>query len=92
MCFLKNQEKVQKANLRNTARQDLFEARVKNYFGQLSFEGMMMIVAAGRKAQNYYHYLTMSSLPFFTELLERWISNIFNTFIRFLFLALNASL
>jgi hypothetical protein len=65
LCCIKAQEKVQKTNLLNTARQDLFEARVQNYFGQLSHEGMLMIVASGRKAQNYYHYLTMFSLPFF---------------------------
>ena len=72
LLSIKDQDTIQKSNLRNTARRDLFEARVKNYFGQLSVEGMMMIVAAGRKAQNYYHFLTMSSLPFFQELSERF--------------------
>ena len=71
LCVLRDQELVQKSNLLNTARKDLFEARVKNYFGQLSHEGMLMVVASGRKAQNYYHYLTMSSLPFFQDLSER---------------------
>jgi hypothetical protein len=71
LCSIKAQEKVQKSNLLNTARQDLFEARVQNYFGQLSHEGMLMIVASGRKAQNYYHHLTMISLPFFEELSEK---------------------
>jgi hypothetical protein len=71
LCCIKAQEKVQKSNLLNTARQDLFEARVQNYFGQLSHEGMLMTVASGRKAQNYYHYLTMISLPFFEDLSEK---------------------
>ena len=71
LCCIKAQENVQKCNLLNTARQDLFEARVQNYFGQLSHEGMLMIVASGRKAQNYYHYLTMISLPFFEDLSEK---------------------
>ena len=71
LCCIKAQEKVQKSNLLNTARRDLFEARNQNYFGQLSHEGMLMIVASGRKAQNYYHYLTMISLPFFEDLSEK---------------------
>ena len=71
LCCIKAQERVQKSNLLNTARRDLFEARVQNYFGQLSHDGMLMIVASGRKAQNYYHYLTMISLPFFEELSEK---------------------
>ena len=86
LMSIKDQENIQKSNLRNTARRDLFEARVKNYFGQLSVEGMMMIVAAGRKAQNYYHYLTMSSLPFFQELSERFSVLIFYNFIHVFYL------
>ena len=86
LLSIKDQDTIQKSNLRNTARRDLFEARVKNYFGQLSVEGMMMIVAAGRKAQNYYHYLTMSSLPFFQELSERFSRLIFYNFLHIFYL------
>ena len=73
MLVLRDQESLQRYNLLNVARQDLYEARIQNYLGQMSHRGMLMIVAAGRKAQNYYHYLTMKSLPYFEDLSDRLI-------------------
>ena len=49
----------------------LHQACVARYLGKLSMEGMMSIIAAGRKAQNYYHFMTMASQPYFNELTTR---------------------
>jgi hypothetical protein len=49
----------------------LHQACVARYLGKLSMEGMMSIIAAGRKAQNFYHYMTMASQPYFNELTTR---------------------
>jgi hypothetical protein len=49
----------------------LHQACVARYLGKLSLEGMLSIIAAGRKAQNYYHYMTMASQPYFNELSTR---------------------
>eukprot|EP00090_Calanus_glacialis_P011182 TRINITY_DN19628_c1_g1_i1.p1 TRINITY_DN19628_c1_g1~~TRINITY_DN19628_c1_g1_i1.p1 ORF type:complete len:179 (+),score=45.97 TRINITY_DN19628_c1_g1_i1:65-538(+) len=42
----------------------LHQACVAQYLGKLSMEGMLSIIAAGRKAQNFYHFLTMASQPY----------------------------
>jgi hypothetical protein len=49
----------------------LHQAWVAHYLGKLSMEGMMSIIAAGRKAQNFYHFMTMASQPYFNELTTR---------------------
>ena len=49
----------------------LHQACVARYLGKLSMDGMLSIIAGGRKAQNYYHFMTMSSQPFFNELTVR---------------------
>ena len=76
--FLNKNKIIHEGNLRTTCPVSLFQARVGHYLGTLSLEGMLMIFAAGRKAQNYYHFMTMSSQPFFSELTTRWVHSLSN--------------
>lgn len=47
---------------------DLFAAIVAHFLGTLSIEAMLHVFSSGRKAQNFYHYLTITSTPFFDSL------------------------
>eukprot|EP00092_Neocalanus_flemingeri_P012947 GFUD01013946.1.p1 GENE.GFUD01013946.1~~GFUD01013946.1.p1 ORF type:complete len:796 (+),score=184.42 GFUD01013946.1:66-2453(+) len=69
--FLEKNKIIQEGHLRSTCPVSLYQARVGLFLGTLSMEGMLMVFAAGRKSQNYYHYMTMSSQPFFCELTTR---------------------
>jgi len=51
--------------LKRVVRQELLTARVQNFLGKLSTEQMMGVFATGRKAQNYYHYLSMTNSCYF---------------------------
>ena len=67
-----NQQKVIHNNIsRQSIPISLHQARLAYYFGHLSIEGMLSVVAGGRKAQNYYHYQSMISQPYFNELTVR---------------------
>jgi hypothetical protein len=54
--------------LKRVIRQELLAARVANFLGKLSTEQMMGVFATGRKAQNYYHYLSMTNSAYFDML------------------------
>lgn len=54
--------------LKRVIRQELLAARVANFLGKLSTEQMMGVFATGRKAQNYYHYLSMTNSCYFDML------------------------
>ena len=69
--FLNKNKIIHKDISRRAMPISLHQACVANYLGKLSMEGMLSIIAAGRKAQNYYHYMTMASQPFFNELTTR---------------------
>ena len=67
-----NQQKVIHTNIsRQSMPISLHQARLAHYLGHLSMEGMLSVVAGGRKAQNYYHYQSMVSQPYFNELTVR---------------------
>ena len=67
-----NQQKVIHTNISRQAMPiSLHQARLAHYLGHLSIEGMLSVVAGGRKAQNYYHYQSMISQPYFNELTVR---------------------
>jgi len=54
--------------LKRVIREELLAARVANFLGKLSTEQMMTVFATGRKAQNYYHYLSMTNSAYFDML------------------------
>ena len=47
------------------------EGRVLHYLGSIALEDMLEGACLIRKAQNYYHYRSMSSSPYFTQLSTR---------------------
>ena len=47
------------------------EGRVLHYLGAIALEDMLEGACLIRKAQNYYHYRSMSSSPYFTQLSTR---------------------
>ena len=49
----------------------LYVARVEKYLGTLSPEEMYSVYTTSRRAQNYFHFTVMSSLPGFQELTSR---------------------
>ena len=69
--FLQKNTIIHKDISRRSMPTSLHQACVARYLGKLSMDGMLSIIANGRKAQNYYHYMTMSSQPFFNELAVR---------------------
>ena len=69
--FLQKNNIIHKEIARRSTPINLQQARVAHFLGKLSMDGMMTIIAGGRKAQNFYHYMTMSSQPFFNELTVR---------------------
>ena len=71
--FLSRNKILHEGISRSTCPLNLHQARVGHYLGRISTEGMMGIFAAGRKAQNYYHYMSMASQPAFKELTIRWV-------------------
>eukprot|EP00092_Neocalanus_flemingeri_P024863 GFUD01026959.1.p1 GENE.GFUD01026959.1~~GFUD01026959.1.p1 ORF type:complete len:871 (+),score=185.18 GFUD01026959.1:91-2703(+) len=71
IIFLNRNKIIHEGHLRSTCPVSLFQARVAQYLGKISKDGLMHFLAAGRKAQNYYHYMTMASQPFFNELTTR---------------------
>ena len=71
--LLSSNKRMHKGICRSTYPVNLHQARVGHYLGKISTAGMMGIFAAGRKAQNYYHYMSMASQPFFSDLTTRWV-------------------
>ena len=69
--FLQKNKIIHKDISRRAMPTSLHQACVARYLGKLSMDGMLSIIAGGRKAQNYYHFMTMSSQPFFNELTVR---------------------
>ena len=69
-CILKLKN-THAINHRSNFQKDMFEARVNCHYGSSTMEEIMALVSSGRKIQNYYHYLTMSSMPYFSELSVR---------------------
>ena len=49
----------------------LYQARVGQYLGTLTREDRLEVFATSRKAQNYFHYTAMRSVPGFNELTTR---------------------
>ena len=49
----------------------LFEVRVRGYIGTITMEEMLAVFSISRKAQNFWHYRTMCSMPGFDELTSR---------------------
>lgn len=49
----------------------LYQARIGIFLGTLSMEDMCSVFAISKKSQNYYHYRTMCSMPFFKDLTTR---------------------
>ena len=49
----------------------LFYARVSSYLGTLQMRDMLALFSISRKAQNYWHYTTMCSMPGFNNLTTR---------------------
>ena len=78
--FLNKNKIIHKDISRRAMPISLHQACVARYLGKLSMEGMLSIIAGGRKAQNYYHYMTMASQPFFNELTIRLVSIPLTTF------------
>ena len=70
--FLNRSKIIHTGISRRTMPISLHQALVARYLGKLSLEGMLSIIAAGRKAQNYYHYMTMASQPYFNELTTKY--------------------
>ena len=50
----------------------LFQARVENFLGTIVWDEMFNIFSVSREAQNFWHYLAMSSMPDFNLLTSRW--------------------
>ena len=50
----------------------LYQARVGQYLGTLTTEDMLEVFTVSRKAQNYFHYTAMRSVPGFNELTTRY--------------------
>ena len=76
--FLNRNKIIHKDISRRAMPITLHQACVARYLGKLSMEGMLSIIAGAKMAQNYYHYMTMASQPFFNELTTRY--NFFNFF------------
>ena len=49
----------------------LYQARVGQFMGTLSMEDMLKLFTISRKAQNSFHFKTMTNVPFFNELTTR---------------------
>ena len=49
----------------------LYQARVGQYLGTLTMEDMLEVFSISRKAQNFFHYTAMRSVPGFNELTTR---------------------
>ena len=49
----------------------LYQARVGLYLGTLTMEDMLEVFSISRKAQNFFHYTAMRSVPGFNELTTR---------------------
>jgi len=69
--FLAREKIVHQGHLRATCPVTMYQARVGLFLGTLSLDEMLFLFSAGRKSQNYYHYMTMVSQPFFSELTTR---------------------
>ena len=54
--------------------ENLLQARVGAYMGTMRMEDVLNIFGLTRKAQNFYHYKTMCSMPFFNELTTRFVN------------------
>ena len=50
----------------------LYQARVGQYLGTLTMEDMLEVFTVSRKAQNFFHYTAMRSVPGFNELTTRY--------------------
>jgi hypothetical protein len=71
LSFLSQNQIVHKNITQSTCPISLHKSHVAHFMGRISTEGMLKICSAGRKAQNYYHYMSMTSQPFFNELTTR---------------------
>ena len=69
--FLNRNKIIHKDISRRSMPITLHQACVARYLGKLSMEGMLSIISGAKMAQNYYHYMTMASQPFFNELTTR---------------------
>ena len=54
----------------------LYQARIGMFLGTLSMEEMLNVFATSKKSQNFYHYKTMCSMPFFKDLTTRAQNNL----------------
>ena len=54
--------------LKNCCPVFLYQARVGLFMGTLSLEDMLKVFSTSRQCQNFFHYRTMISMPFFNEL------------------------
>lgn len=69
-CIL-NLKSTHATNHKSSFQAELFEARVRCHFGTSPMDELLLIVSGGRKIQNNYHYLTMFTIPFFSQLSNR---------------------
>ena len=60
-----------KHHLKECCPVSLWQARIGLFMGTITSDEMLKIFTLSRKAQSFYHYKTMFSMPFFTELTTR---------------------
>ena len=63
-----------KHHLKECCPVSLWEARLGLHMGTLNHDEMLKIFTLSRKAQSFYHYKTMFSMPYFNELTTRLIA------------------